>query len=107
MTPAAYLPPHANASISDISAMLKTMAHPERLNILYLLFESERSFDELIEQTGLSSHLLSNHLTKLRRSGIVSFTRFHRITEYRIVSEEARSLLGTLYRRHFSDRSIN
>ncbi|MDU1533741.1 MAG: ArsR family transcriptional regulator, partial [Neisseria sp.] len=39
---------------------------------------------------------VSNHLARLRSEGLIDFTRYHRIIEYRLVSEEAAVILDTL-----------
>lgn len=95
--------PVPHPGIDDASKLLKVMAHPDRLTVLYLLFGSERSFEELCGHTGLPSHVLSNHLTRMRQNGLIDFTRFHRIIQYRIVSDEVIELLTLLRRRHFPE----
>ena len=79
-----------------ISTLLKLIANPERRAILFLLLDSEHSVPELAEAVGLSATSISNHLAKLRTEGVVDFTRYHRIIEYRIISEEATTILNTL-----------
>ena len=79
-----------------ISTLLKLVANPERRAILFLLLDSEHSVPELAEAVGLSATSISNHLAKLRTEGVVDFTRYHRIIEYRLISEEATTILNTL-----------
>ena len=85
-----------------ISTLLKLIANPERRAILFLLLDSEHSVPELAEAVGLSATSISNHLAKLRTEGVVDFTRYHRVIEYRLVSEEAAAILNTL--RHLENR---
>lgn len=50
---------------------LKTLAHPVRLRILALLREGELCVCEVAEALGLAPSTVSEHLTGLRRAGVV------------------------------------
>lgn len=78
------------------AAMLKLIAHPHRLMILSLLLESERNVSELVEALGIHQTAVSNHLAKMRSGGLINFTRYHRVLQYRITSPEARAILDTI-----------
>ena len=79
-----------------LSSLLKLIANPDRMTILFMLMDSERSIAELSEALGQPATAVSNHLARLRSEGLIDFTRYHRIIEYRLVSEEAASILNTL-----------
>ncbi|ANX25861.1 TPA: winged helix-turn-helix transcriptional regulator [Neisseria meningitidis] len=79
-----------------LHTILKLMAHPERMAILIQLLDSERNIVELAKSLSLSATAVSNHLNRLRVEGLVDFTRYHRIIEYRLVSEEAAAILHTV-----------
>ena len=79
-----------------LSSLLKLIANPDRMNILFMLMDSERSIAELSEALGQPATAVSNHLARLRSEGLIDFTRYHRIIEYRLVSEEAAAILNTL-----------
>lgn len=79
-----------------LSSLLKLIANPERMAILFMLMDSERSIVELSEALGQPATAVSNHLARLRSEGLIDFTRYHRIIEYRLVSEEAAAILNTL-----------
>lgn len=81
---------------TSLSAILKTISHPERMEISLLLLHSDRSISELADETDLSASTVSKHLTKMRNEGIVDFTRYHRVLEYRLVSSEATAMLNTI-----------
>lgn len=51
--------------------LFKAMAHPARVRVLELLVERELSMSELARQTGLEPSHLSQHVSVLRRAGIV------------------------------------
>ena len=79
-----------------VAEMLKLMAHPHRLMILCLLVESEHNVGELVEALDINQTALSNHLSKLRSAGLIDYTRYHRVLQYRLKSEEARTILEVL-----------
>jgi ArsR family transcriptional regulator len=62
--------------VTDAKAELfKSLAHPARVRVLELLAEREHSVGELAELTGLELSHLSQHVTVLRRAGIVDSRR--------------------------------
>ena len=79
-----------------LSSLLKLIANPDRMTILFMLMDSERSIAELSEALGQPATAVSNHLARLRSEGLIDFTRYHHIIEYRLVSEEAAVILDTL-----------
>lgn len=78
------------------AVLFKMMSHPERLAIMKLLQESEYSIDELGEILSLPPTIVSKHLTRLRASGLVDYTRYYRVLQYRLTSRQAEALLDTL-----------
>lgn len=72
------------------------MAHPERMAILIQLLDSERNIAELAKSLSLPATAVSGHLNRLRAGGPVDFTRYHRIIEYRLISEDAAAILRTI-----------
>jgi DNA-binding transcriptional ArsR family regulator len=68
----------------------KGMAHPKRILVLNLLKDGEKSVNELVELTGISQSNLSQHLSVLRRLGLLETRRDgpnvrYRISDMRIV----------------------
>ena len=62
-----------------------TVADPTRLHILWILTRGEADVAALIEQTGSSKTSVSQHLAKLRFSGLVTTRKEGRRVIYRIV----------------------
>jgi DNA-binding transcriptional ArsR family regulator len=58
-------------SPKGIAELLKSAAHPARVQILALLLRQEREFSKLMQQTGLSKTALANHLKLLMKKGLV------------------------------------
>ena len=95
---------HTPLSVQDMlkntekaSALLKLIAHPHRLMILCLLLESEKNVTDLVEAVGINQTAVSNHLAKLRSAGVVEFTRYHRVLQYRLTSKELDAIIATLH----------
>lgn len=80
----------------NASILLKLIAHPHRLMILCLLAQSERNVTEIVNAIGINQTAVSNHLAKLRSKGVVDYTRYHRILQYRITSPEIIRLLNAV-----------
>jgi DNA-binding transcriptional ArsR family regulator len=55
--------------------LFKALAHPVRVRVLELLVGGERSMGELAVESGLELSHLSQHVTLLRRAGIVDSRR--------------------------------
>lgn len=64
--------------IKRLSTILKLIANPERMAILFLLLDGDRSITELAQALGSSPTGIANHLARLRTEGIIDFTRYHR-----------------------------
>lgn len=79
------------------SALLKTMANEWRLLILCHLAESEKSVGELEQLVDLNQSALSQHLAVLRRHRLVETRRSAQSIYYSLASDEAASIMGTLY----------
>jgi ArsR family transcriptional regulator, virulence genes transcriptional regulator len=77
--------------------LLKAMANRHRLLILCQLVDRERSVGELAEFLGIRDSAVSQHLTLLRKDGLVTARRDGQTIWYSIASPEARTLLSTLY----------
>ncbi len=78
------------------SDLLKALAHPNRLMTLCLLVERERSVGELATLLGTRDSTVSQHLSLLRRQGLVRARRDGQTIWYAIASTPAQLLLETL-----------
>ena len=74
--------------ISQSARILDAMANPKRLEVLTRLAARETSVGALSDLVGLSHSALSQHLSKLRGTGLVS-TRRHAQTVYYSCSSSA------------------
>jgi len=70
------MPFTAGRPITEAKAELfKALAHPARVRVLELLADGEHTMGELAEKTGLEPSHLSQHVTVLRRAGVVDGRR--------------------------------
>ena len=92
------LPPRdLQASAAEAAALLKALAHPDRLMLLCQLVEAERSVSELGALVGMGQPSLSQQLGVLRGERLVATRREGKRMVYRIASPAALTLLQTLY----------
>lgn len=78
---------------------LSGLASPHRLLILCLLAAGERSVGALVDETGIGQTSMSQHLTKLKKEGLVDFRRDHRTLYYFISDPAALEIMAVLYNR--------
>lgn len=79
------------------SEFLKALAHENRLMILCILAEGEKSVSELEEFLALRQPTVSQQLARLRADGLVSTRRDGKTIYYNLASEEARTIIGAIY----------
>jgi DNA-binding transcriptional ArsR family regulator len=79
------------------SDFLKALAHENRLVILCLLSERERSVTELEEMLALSQAAVSQQLARLRHEGLVETRRDGRTIYYRLADETTKAFIQAIY----------
>jgi DNA-binding transcriptional ArsR family regulator len=90
-------PKQMAAAAGDASELLKSLANPHRLLILCQLTEGERSVGDLATFLNLRDSTVSQHLSLLRRDGLVRARRDGQTIWYSVSSQNARLVLGTLF----------
>ena len=78
------------------SELLKAIANPHRLRILYLLKENESSVGELEPKINLSQSALSQHLAVLRSKNIVKTRRAAQTIYYTLKDKRIYQILELL-----------
>lgn len=76
-----------------VAAILKTLAHPQRLFLLCRLAKGETTVSGLRAASDASQSLISQHLTRMRREGIVAARRDGNFVHYRIVDPKLSALI--------------
>ena len=84
------------SNANDVSELLKTMAHPERLMVLCQLTQGEVGAGKLQEGSSLSQSAFSQHLTVLRKHGLVKVRKESQQVFYSLADERVALLLQSL-----------
>ena len=84
-------------SAASACALLKALAHEDRLVLLCQLAEGERSVGELEELLDIRQPSLSQQLGVLRNEGLVITRREGTRIYYALASREAIAVMSTLY----------
>lgn len=86
--------------------LFKALGHPARIRVLELLVDNEQTVSSLLVETGLEPSTLSQHLTILKRIGLVDSTRKANAVNYRLTDPSvgeflaaARTVLSSTLRR--------
>ena len=78
------------------AGLLKTLAHSERLMILCQLVGNELCVGELLKHTDLSQSAFSQHLSVLRKNGLVKTRKDAQTVFYSLADKKAMSILEVL-----------
>lgn len=81
----------------DAAQLLRALANPNRLMVLCVLSEGEVSVGELNARVPLSQSALSQHLSVLRRDGLVLTRREQQSIYYRLADGPAVRIIGALH----------
>jgi len=81
---------------SKATALLGAMCNEKRLMILCQLIEGERSVNELADLLKAAQPTISQHLSLLRRQGLVRTRHEGQTHLYSLEGSEAREILGIL-----------
>lgn len=79
------------------SDFLKAMAHENRLLLLCLLAERERSVTELENILSLRQAMVSQQLARLRLDGLVAPRRDGKAIYYSLANDDVRRLISVIY----------
>ena len=77
--------------------LLKALAHENRLMILCILSQGEKSVSELEQILSLRQPTVSQQLARLRTDGLVTNRRDGKTIYYSLASDEARVVVGAVY----------
>ena len=85
------------SAAKDVSSILKLLSNPNRLLIVCQLVEEERSVGELARLIGASQVTVSQQLSLLKNTGVVTSRREAQTIYYRLDHDEIRQLVQFLY----------
>ncbi len=73
---------------------LKTLAHPHRLRMVQMLLQGRYTVGELAEACGIPSHMASEHLRLMQRSGFLTSEKEGRKAYYKIIELHLASIMA-------------
>ena len=76
---------------------LKALAHENRLMILCILSQGEKSVSQLEEMLSVRQSSVSQQLARLRAERLVTTRREGKTIYYSLASDEARVVVGAVY----------
>ena len=79
------------------SALMKTLGHKDRLVILCHLAAGEKSVGQIADLLEISQSPLSQHLSRMRKEGLVDTRREAQTIFYSLKSGEASRIVEVLY----------
>lgn len=85
-----------HAVFVQFAHVAKVLGHPDRLEILEVLAQGERSVEALAERVQLAVATVSQHLQNLRRGGLVTSRRDGKFVLYRLADDAVVDLLSAL-----------
>ena len=84
-------------SADRASALMKTLGHKDRLMILCQLADGEKSVGQIADLLEISQSPLSQHLSRMRKEGLVDTRREAQTIYYSLKSGEASRIVEVLY----------
>src|SRR5210317_416545 len=84
-------------SADRASALMKTLGHRDRLMILCHLADGEKSVGQIADLLEISQSPLSQHLSRMRKEGLVNTRREAQTIYYSLKSGEASRIVEVLY----------
>lgn len=83
-------------NVAEVCDFLRSLANENRLLVLCVLLEGEKSVGELNAHVDLSPSALSQHLAWLREGGLVQTRREAQTVYYSLADERVRDMLSLL-----------
>lgn len=95
--------------LTDLEALghaaecLRTLAHPHRLRMVQMLLQGRFTVGELAEACAIPSHMASEHLRLMQRSGFLAAEREGRRVFYTIAEPHLRNIMACVEARFGSE----
>ncbi len=92
-----------NEAADKASALMRTLGHKGRLLILCQLAVGEKSVGELSKSLDIPQSPLSQHLSRMRKEGLVKTRRQAQSIYYSLKADEAGKIIECLYGLYCAD----
>jgi ArsR family transcriptional regulator, zinc-responsive transcriptional repressor len=80
-------------ALGQAAECLRTLAHPHRLRIIQMLLQDRYTVGELAEACEIPSHMASEHLRLLQRSGFLAAEKEGRFVYYTVSEPHLANIL--------------
>lgn len=81
-------------ALAEAAECLRTLAHPHRLRMVQMLLQGRYAVGELAAACDIPSHMASEHLRLLQRSGFLAAQREGRFVYYTVAEPHLASILA-------------
>ena len=86
-------------ALEQAAECLRTLAHPHRLRMVQMLLRGRYTVGELADECGIASHMASEHLRLMQRSGFLTSEKDGRKTFYQIAEPHLAGILSCVEKR--------
>ncbi len=93
-------------ALAHAAECLRTLAHPVRLRIVQMLLRSRYTVGELAEACAIPSHMASEHLRLMQRSGFLSSARDGRRIYYEVAEPHLEGIISCIEGRFGRDEEL-
>jgi ArsR family transcriptional regulator, zinc-responsive transcriptional repressor len=83
-------------ALEQAAECLKTLAHPHRLRMIQMLLQGRFAVGELAEACGIPSHMASEHLRLMQRSGFLTSEKQGRKAFYQVAEPHLSNILACI-----------
>ena len=80
-------------ALEQAAECLRTLAHPHRLRMIQMLLGGRYSVGELAAACDIASHMASEHLRLMQRSGMLTCEKEGRMAFYRIAEPHLANIM--------------
>jgi DNA-binding transcriptional ArsR family regulator len=81
-------------ALEQAAECLKTLAHPHRLRMVQMLLGGRYTVGELAEACGIPSHMASEHLRLMQRSGFLTSEKDGRKAYYQVAEPHLANIMA-------------
>ena len=81
-------------ALGQAAECLRTLAHPHRLRMIQMLLQGRYTVGELAEACEIPSHMASEHLRLLQRSGFLAAEKDGRFVYYTVAEPHLANILA-------------
>ena len=81
-------------ALAEAAECLKTIAHPHRLRMIQLLLQGRYTVGELAEACEIPSHMASEHLKLMQRTGFLAAEKDGRFVYYSVAEPHLANIMS-------------